>query len=188
MVGGRVDGRQLVETGGETTSDVSGEHTACSGCVQTLEEGELLGIGDGGLINGGELLDDDVGMALDLTLAVEDLRGGEVIFLGIDEESSLHVLNGHRDGESSVGLDSSEILGESEFGGGHVLGRGDGTDRGGVAGAGGDLFPVGDGEVGHGQAEVDEVVRGRERFYLTGSWYILAVIGETISNDSGVES
>lgn len=188
MVGSRVDRGELVESDRQTGGDISSELTAGSRRVQAFEEGELLGVADGGLVDGRKLLDDDVGVTLDLALSVEELGSGEVVFLGIDEESCLHVLDLHCDGERGVGLHGSEVLGEREFRRGHVVDGGDDTNWCWVAGACGDLFTVGDGEIGNSQAEVDKVVRRCERWYLTGSGDVLTVICEAGSDDFGIES
>ncbi len=50
-----------------------------------------------------------------------------------------------------------------------------------------DLLPVGDGEVGNSQTEVDEVVGGSFGGNLTGCGDVLTIIGETSSDDLGIE-
>lgn len=54
-------------------------------------------------------------MALNLPFVVELLRSSEVIFLCINEESSLHVLDLHLDCECCVGFNSTEVKREGEF-------------------------------------------------------------------------
>lgn len=54
-------------------------------------------------------------MALNLPFVVELLRSSEVIFLGINEESSLHVLDLHLDCECCVGFNSTKVKREGEF-------------------------------------------------------------------------
>lgn len=92
-----------------------------------------------------------------MPLAVQLLGSSEVVSLGVGEESSLHVLDVHPDGEGGVGPERSKVLRELELGRWHVVDRGDGTDGSRVAGSGGDLLSIGNGSV-DGQAEVDEVV------------------------------
>lgn len=101
-------------------------------------------------------------VTLDLTSAIQLLRRGEVVGLGVDEEASLEVADSNLDGERSVGSDGPTVLGVRDLSRGHVVDAGDSADGGWVAGARLDLLSVGDGKVG-GQAEVDEVVRRSER-------------------------
>lgn len=99
-----------------------------------------------------------MGVTLDLPLTVQLLGSGEVVSLGVGEESSLHVLDVHLDGEGGIGPDRTKVLRELELGRRHVVDRGDSTNGSRVAGPSGDLFSIGNGSV-DGQAEVDEVVR-----------------------------
>lgn len=167
MVSCGVDRRDLVNTSWETVRDISSENTTLSGSVKTLEEGEHLGVGWGGLVEGLELLNDDVRVALDLSLAVELLGRGEVVAVCVDEEAGLHSTDGHGDGELLVGLDGITVLGVGELRRGHVVSRGEDTHGCGVARTTLDLFTVGDGEVRDGETEVNEVVRGGQRSNLT---------------------
>jgi hypothetical protein len=116
MVRRRVDGRHLVDSRSETIGDNSRKTTVLSSLVQTLEEDELLGIGRSDLIQRLELLDNDMGVTLNLTLIVQLLRSGEIVGLGVNEESGLHLLNGHLDGERLTGFDGSEVAGIDELG------------------------------------------------------------------------
>lgn len=127
MVGGRVDRGEFIRTSGETGSNISCELAIDGGRIQTLEESEHLRIVRGRLCNGGQGLNNDMRVALDLALRIEELGGSEVIFRSIHEETSLHSFDGHCDGESSVRLDGVTVLGGDEFGGGHVIGRRDDT-------------------------------------------------------------
>lgn len=128
--------------------------------VQTLEECKLLGIVRGGLRQRIELFNYNVRVTPDLALLVEGLGRRVVVRLRVHEEARFHPRNGHRDGESFVGLDRAEILGEGEFARGHVVGGRNLPHRRWVAGTTDDLFPVGDRLVCSG-TEVDEVVFGR---------------------------
>ena len=127
-------------------------------------------------------------MTLDLATAVQLLGSGKVVGLGIGEVASLHVLDVHHDLERGVRLDSGKVRGVDEFGGGHVVDRGNGADWGGIARAGLDLLSIGDREVGDGQAEVDEVVGRSQGPDLAIGRDVLAVIGETLGNDFRIES
>lgn len=62
------------------------------------------------------------------------------------------------------------------------------THRSGIAGSGGDLLAVRDGEVGDGSAEVNEVVRRGQGSDLAGSSVLLAIQSETGGDDRLVES
>lgn len=178
MVGGSVDRRKAVRAGRETRGDICGEDAVLRDVVETLEEGELGRVRGGRLVDSAELLNDDVRVALDVARGVHLLRRGEVVLVRVHEVARLEVVDGHRDGERRVGLHGAEVLGERELGRGHVRRRGDDAHRRGVARTGLDLQAVGDGQVGHGGAEVDEVVRRGERCDLAGFWYVLAVVLE----------
>jgi len=45
VVGGSIDGRDLVSACGQTTSNSSGQDTVGGGIIQALEEGELCRVG-----------------------------------------------------------------------------------------------------------------------------------------------
>lgn len=116
MISSGVDGRKLVGTSGETVCDISSQLSSGSFRIQSLEECKLLGIGRGRLIERGKLFNNNMRMALDLTLRVQELRSGKVVRRSVDEEASLHVLNLHFNGEQGVGLDSTKVRGEGELG------------------------------------------------------------------------
>ena len=128
--------------------------------VQTLEERKLLGVVGGGLRQRTELFNNDVRVALDLALSVEGLGRRVVVRLRVHEEARFYASDGHRDGESFVGLDRAEIFGEGEFARGHVVGGRNLPHGRWVARTTDDLFPIGDGLLCSG-TEVDEVVLGR---------------------------
>lgn len=89
------------------------------------------------------------------------LGRGEVVGFRIHEVTGIEVVDGHRDREGLVCGNGSTIRGENKLGTRHlVLGRND-THRRRVAGASNDLRSVGEGEVGHSGAKVDEVVTRR---------------------------
>jgi len=115
MVSSGVDRRHFVETGRKASSNISSQDTAYGSGVQALEEDELLGVGRGGLVEGRELLDDDVGVTDDLTLTVDLLGSSEVVLLCVDEGTGLEVGDGHLDGERCVLSDGLAVGGELEF-------------------------------------------------------------------------
>ena len=167
MVSSGVDGSETVDTSGETVSNISSQDTVSGLVVQTLEEGETSGVGGVGLGQGLQLLNNDVRVTLDITSTVNLLRSSEVVLLSVGEESSLEVVDGHRDGERGVGLDGIAVLGVLELGGRHVGLSSDDTHGCRVAGAGLDLLTIRKRKVGNSQTEVDEVVRRSERSNLT---------------------
>jgi len=116
MVRRCIDGRELIKACGKTVGDISSEFTARGGGIQALEESKLFRIGGSGLVERGELLDDDVRVTLDLTLCVELLGCGKVVLLRVDEETGLHVLDLHCDREWRIGFHSPKVLGEGELG------------------------------------------------------------------------
>lgn len=187
MVGGGVDGAEAVGTSGKTVGDVSSENTVLGRIVQTLEEGEDSGVGGGGLLNAGQELNDDVRVTLNISTAVRELGGGEVVLVRVHEESSLEVGDGHGDREGGVGLDDITVLGGLELGRRHVRLCGDHTHGRWVARTGLDLLSIGDGQVGDGQAEVDEVVVRSQRSNLTSGGLVLTVVLETGGDDLGVK-
>ena len=74
MVRRRVDRRKFVEPGFETIGDIGSQLAALSSSVQALEEGKFLGVGGRCLVNGAQLLNDNMRVTLDLPLLVELLR------------------------------------------------------------------------------------------------------------------
>lgn len=129
-----------------------------------------------------------MGVSLDLPLGVEELWSRKVILISIDEEARFHAPDRHRYRERCISFDCAKVLGELEFGRGHVVGRGDDTNRSGVTGPRADLLAVGNREVGDSQAEIDKVVGGRERGDLTRSGHVLTIVGKTRCNDLRIES
>lgn len=74
MVFTSVDGSHAENTRGKTTCDISRQDAVLCLSVQTLKEDEFLRIGRRSIGQGGDLLDDDVRVTLDLTLSIELLR------------------------------------------------------------------------------------------------------------------
>jgi len=89
VVGGSVDGRDLVSACRQA-GNISRQNSTNSGTVQALEEGELGWVGGRALGETRKRLDDNMGMALDLSLSIQLLRCSKIVRLGIDEEASLH--------------------------------------------------------------------------------------------------
>jgi hypothetical protein len=107
-----------------------------------LEESKLLGVGRGLLVDGSELLNDNVGVTNDLAIAVQLLRSCEVVLLSVHEVTSDQVLDGHTDGEGLVGLNVAEVLREDELGARHVVNGRNETNRSRVARTGRDLLAI----------------------------------------------
>jgi hypothetical protein len=188
VVGGRVDGAHSVCTGGKTIGDYLGKDTTHGSTVDTLEEGESARIKGLSLTQTlGQVLNDKVGVTDDQAVTSYLLGSSKVVLLGVDEVAGRELADGHLDGEVRVGGDGAHVRGVDELGGGHVVNVGDRPDGSGVAGAGHDLLAVGEGEVGDGQAEVDKVVRGRERSDLTGGRNGLAIVVEAGGDNLRIE-
>lgn len=69
-------------------------------------------------------------MTDDLTRAVQLLRCCEVVLIGVDKVTSLHVVDGHGNRELSVRRQSITIRGVGELRRGHVVGRRNDTHGG----------------------------------------------------------
>lgn len=82
---------------------------------------------------------------MNLSLVVQCLRSGEIVGLGVNEETGLHLLDGHLDGEGFTSLDSAKILWEDELGGRHVVDGRNNTDGVGITRPSRDLLSVRDG-------------------------------------------
>ena len=150
------------------TCHISRKHAALVLVVQALEERELGGVRRGRRVDRGELLDDDVRVALDVPLRVHLLRRGEVVRVRVHKVARLEVLDRHLDGEVLVRGHLAVVRREDELGRRHVRRRRDHPHRRGVARALLDLQPVRDLLVRHRRAEVDEVVRRGQRGDLAG--------------------
>lgn len=109
VVGSGVDRRETVSTSRETFSDIGSQDTTLSSSVETLEEGELRGVGGLSLSEGLQGIDDDVRVADDVTRAIDLLRSREVVGVRVDKVTSLKVLDRHRDRERGVGLDNLAV-------------------------------------------------------------------------------
>jgi hypothetical protein len=186
MVRRRVDTRKPVHTRGEPIRHVGRNDTILLRTVDALEERELVRVCRGRLVEGLELLDDDVRVADDLSLCVHLLGCGVVVGLRVDEVACLDVVERHLDRERLVGLDGPAVRREHELRGRHVRRRGDDTHRSRVAGTRLDLRAVRDGFVGR-ETEVDEVVSRREGGDLPVSGDLLTVECEAGRDDGWVK-
>jgi len=183
-----VDREHTVGARGEALGDVGGNDTIVVwGRVDALEEGEP---GDGvvglSLVERGEGLDDDVGVADDDAGVVDLRRSGVVVGLRVREETELHVINLQLDGELLIRGDSAKVLWENKLGAGEACLCDDAAHRNDIARAGADLLATGQGNV-LGQAEVDEVVRRGQRRNLTSDRDLLSIEGKIGLNNTGVE-
>ena len=115
MVSSGVDRSETVEALRETVGNVGGQDTILGRIVQTLEESKDVGVRGGRLLEAGDLLDNDVRMALNVSSAIDLLRSREVVLLGVDEVTGLKVGDSHTDGEGGVGLNGAKVGGELEF-------------------------------------------------------------------------
>jgi len=132
MISSGVDGRHAVRAGRKTARNISREHTVNSSIVEALKELERGGVGGRGLGDVLELLDDDVRVTLNLTLAVRNLRRGKEVGRRVHEEARIEVLDCHLDREVRVCLDRCKVGREDEFRRGHRRSRRDHTHRGGI--------------------------------------------------------
>lgn len=158
VVRGSVDSRYPVDTLGQPTLDGRRELAVLRDRVQACEEGELGRVRRLGLVEAGDLLDDDVRVAEDEARArVHLLRRGEEVRVRVHEPARLDVLDREHNREVRVRGDRAEVRRVDELRGGH-RGRGrDHAHRRGITRPGLDLRAVREREVGRG-AEVDEVV------------------------------
>lgn len=187
MVRRRVNRRQLVRARGQTTRNRHTDRPIHRRTIHTLEERKLRRIRRRRLRQAIQLLNHHMRMPDDIPLAVHLLRRRVVVRLRVDEIAELEVVEVHDDIEVGVGGDGAEVGRVGEFGGGDVGSSGDDTHGGRVAGTGGDLFAVGDGEVRNRSTEVDEIVGRGEGGDLAGGGVGLAVLLETGGDDGGVE-
>lgn len=188
MVRGSVNRRDFVCPCRKTVRHVCTEDTINGCIIQPLEERELGRVGRCRLRERAQLLDNDMGVPLNLPLRVQLLGCGKVVLLSVHKMACLHALNSERDGKCLVWRNDVKVLRVGEFSGGHVRRRGDRTHGCGVAGSARDLLPIGDRLIGDRQAEVDEVVRRSERRDLAGSRLSLAIILEAFRDDRGIKS
>jgi len=123
----------------------------------------------------------------DVALGVDLLGRCIVIRLSINEIASLKVIDGHLDGEGSVGSEVLTIHRRLEFGTRHICRRSDDTHWSRVARARLDLLAICDGFV-NGEAKVDKVIGRSERGNLASGGIFLSVALETCSENLRIES
>ena len=162
MVGGRVNGRDAVHALGKTTGDSHGVDSVYGLIVEALEEGKLFWVYRRRLVERVELLDDDVRVALDVALPVQRLGRHVERRRRVREMARLEVADRDFDREVLVRLNLVAVGGHLELGRRHVRLPGDHAHRGLVARALGDLLAVRLLLVAELEAEVDEVVSGRQ--------------------------
>jgi hypothetical protein len=163
LVGGRrQDGAHAVGSSGETSSNRDDDITvSIRTTVDTLEEHECLGVGEGGRGQRADRLNDDVGVPDDLALGVEGLGVRKVGLSRGSECPELGALDPEGDVEGGVLNEGVSVRGVLELGRGHVAARRDVANGRRVARATRDLETVRDGGVRKpDRAEVDEVVGG----------------------------
>jgi hypothetical protein len=112
---------------------------------------------------------------LDVTLLVDSLRSGHERLLSTREPACLNVGYSNCDRKGGIGFDDSAIGRVLEFGRGDVSGGCYNAQWSGIAGAAGNLLPIGQGKVDCG-AEVDVVVgRSQRRLLARLSWALSIV-------------
>lgn len=127
MVGGSVDRGKAIHSSREALRYFCGQHTTFGSRIEALEELKLERIDRLRLLHVFQLLDDDMRMAFNGTLAIQLLGSREVILSSIDKVSHLHIDNGHLDGERLILLDFIGVSWEYELGSRHLVLGGDST-------------------------------------------------------------
>lgn len=174
MVCSGVDGGQTISTRTNTTRNGNIKLAVHSCVIQSLEEYEAVRGGGSGLRERGELLNDNMRMALNVAGTADLLRCSEEVVVCVDEETSIQIVDGHHDSEGLVRGNRIEVLRVDELGRWHAGVRSNDTHRSRVAGPTRNLLSVGDVQVGHSEAEVDEVVRRRQRRNLSCGGPVMA--------------
>jgi hypothetical protein len=117
MVRCRVNGEHPIrsrwKTGGKIGRDSA---SSIQGQVQAFEEGELGRISRFGIIKTINLLNHQMRVSDEDTLIVHLGRSTVVVRIGVDECTSLKVLDLERGSEGLVGRDRAEVDGEHELG------------------------------------------------------------------------
>lgn len=113
VVGSGVDGAETVSAFVQTVGNISGE--GVSTIIQPLEEGELARVSGGCLGERLKLLNDNVGVSLDISSLVDLLGSRKVGLRGIGEVSGFKMLELQLDGERLVGFDLSHVGGGLEL-------------------------------------------------------------------------
>lgn len=183
-----VDRTDTINAIGETVRDRLGYDTVDCSTVNALEECENVGVLGSRRREGANVLDSEMGVADDGALGVNLLGSGVVVGLSVDEIAGVEVVDRHRDGESGVGLDVLTVHGRHKLGRWHVRSRSDDTHWCGVAGTSLDLLTIRDRQIGNGQAEIDEIVGRGEGGDLASNGRALAVVCETLCDNSRIES
>ena len=188
VVRGGVDGRELVGARWEAVGHVYGDGAIrVGGGVDALEERELRGIQDLGRPEVVDGLYDEMRVADDVALIVDELRRRVVVLLRVDKAARLEVCERHLDRELLVGLDGAQVGRVDEFGRGHVGAARDHAHRRRVARAVLDLLSVRERLV-DGEAEVDEVVVRGQRGDLARFGVVLPVVFEALGGHAGIQS
>ena len=159
------DGRQPICALGKATSDIGIQMPAGIGfIVQRRKECELGGVCGSSLVERFERLDNDVGVALNMTGGwIKLLRSCKVVCIWVDEVTRRKVPDAQRYLESGIRWDDSEVGGRDKLGTGHIGGRRDRPHWRRVTRTILELLTIGDGKLGKRSTPVDEVVDGRER-------------------------
>lgn len=111
-----VDRRNPVHASWETTSDGRTQDAALSRCVQALEERKLGRVWNCSILERGDLLDGNMRVRNDNTLAVELLRRRVIVGLRVDKVARGHVLHSQFYGKRLVGRDVLQVSRRDELG------------------------------------------------------------------------
>lgn len=163
VVGSGVDGAGAINTGREATSNDGGKDAIDSRIIESLEECEDKGIGDGGRRERVDLLNDDMRVADQGSLVVDLSWGGKEVGCSVGEESGLEIVDGDLHGEVDVGWNGVKIGRVLELSRGEISGRENATHDRWVAATALDLRTIGERNASLGQAKVDEIIARGER-------------------------
>lgn len=113
--------------------DVCSQNTTLRRCIQTLEERELLRVGNLSRSQRINFLDHDVRVSFDHALSVQLLWRSKVVRLSINKVARLEILDSHGDSEGLVGGDGAQVGRERKLRRGHEVNTGDDTNGSWVA-------------------------------------------------------
>jgi len=111
MISGCIHRAEAVNTSRKTCSQIGGKSTILLIVVQAFEEGKHRRIGDIGAVEGGNFLDSNMAVRLHDTV-VNLLGSTEVVLLGVDKITEVHVLHCHLERKRLIGREFTTVDGE----------------------------------------------------------------------------
>lgn len=187
VVGRSVDGRELVNAFRKTVGHVNG-HVALiiRGGIDAHEERKTRRVRGIRRCDRAQLLDNKVRVSKDVVPGIQLLWCTIVGCVRVGELARLEMSDRHRNLKRGVRLDCAQILGRDKLRGRHVCRRCDHAHRGIVAGTRWDLLTICKRQV-NGQAEIDEVVCGRQGWSLACSAVGRPVLFKVGGNDPRIQ-